>query len=239
MYFLLRAIFLLVFFAQSCSYISTANNAPPKTVNLRSRITVILSTILDFDISITERTTSCLDFNVILEYLENQSITVLGRNLAQNSNYDEIVDIKRAYQMVEELSFHLDYIPLRSPMDILSVLRSIEIGAALERESLAEFAATIEEINELKRYLDENVETLTLFTNHSANMSLPESLTNLFHQAFDEENNLNGKKFPIIGTLRRSVDSLRSRILNTIQSVIRSPAMKEKIADRYSPTDHT
>jgi hypothetical protein len=52
--------------------------------------------------------------------------------------------------------------------------------------------------------------------------------------SFDDEGNLSAEKFTVLGQLRREAESLRGRIVQILQSLLRSQDMKEKIADRYS-----
>ena len=48
--------------------------------------------------------------------------------------------------------------------------------------------------------------------------------------------NLSIEKYKELGKLRRQSATLRARIIQTIETLLRSQDMKEKIADKYVPT---
>eukprot|EP01041_Mallomonas_annulata_P012959 gene12959-27346_t len=201
------------------------------TFSQRSYLTKINCAASELVISIDERTTTCLDFQAILDSIKKNCVTVLGSEMSNSKFYETPQEINFAYAMIDEMSLNLDYIPLRNSMDASTVLKSIEIGSSPEKEDLAKFSETIEEIDQLRIFLEENVNTLSLYTNLSQAMLLPQELIEQFQEAFEDDYQLNGKKFPTIGQLRQQSETLKARIIQTIQNILRSSAFKEKIAD--------
>lgn len=185
----------------------------------------------DMTVSIEDRTNSCLDFEVVVDSVKSNCVTVLGREMFKSRKYSQVIDINHAYMMVDELSFHLDFLPLRSKMDVSGVIRTIELGGAPEREDIQKFSEIIEEISELRTFLEENLKSLTLYVDLAHQMILPEEFVLAFEKAFDDEGNLSGEKYPILKRLRVDQELLKLRIIQTIQNILRSPAMKDKIAD--------
>ena len=185
----------------------------------------------DMKFSIEDRTSTCLDFPVVLDCLKSNCITVLGKDKVGDHYFETVPEIINTYQMVEEMTFQLSYLPLRSSMNIWPVIKAVEINSSPEREELANFAEIIEDVKLLRQYFKENIKSLSLFQDLANELELPIELLEMFENAFEEENNLSGKKFPSIGKLRQQIESLKTRVIHMIQSIIRSPNMKEKIAD--------
>ena len=63
-------------------------------------------------------------------------------------------------------------------------------------------------------------------------MELPSELRTIFEDAFDDEGQLNGDKYPTIGSFRREASVLKGKIVNILNGLLRANEMKEKIADQ-------
>jgi DNA mismatch repair protein MutS2 len=186
--------------------------------------------VLDVDVS--ERTTSCLDFDVILRALRERAVTVLGKNLSGLQAATSAAECVTNYARVEQMFASLEYFPLRTDMNVEPLLRTIEMNSSPpEKRDLAKFSENIETIEELLLYFEENKERLNLLLDLSSRMKLPNELLSVFTNAFDDEGNLNGEKYPEIMRLRKEISSFKSRILQIIQSLLKSQDMKEKLAD--------
>ena len=183
------------------------------------------------DVSVDARTLECLDFQVILDHLVESAVTVQGKRIVTERAKKSATEANLAYSMVESLSYQLNVIPLRTSINVFSVLRQIESGMSPEIEELAEFSGVIEDIIELHEYFRNNEEKLNLFSDLTHQMALPKQLISSFDKAFDENGELNGEKFPIIGQLRRDVTLIRGRIMQIMQNLLRTNDMREKLAD--------
>ena len=178
------------------------------------------------------RTTSCLDFDVILNELRNFTVTSLGKALSSTQISNNANDVSLYYAMVQEITPQIDSIPLRSQMNIWGILRQIEvIGGAPEREDIINFARDIEEVNDIINFIIINQDKLSLFNDIVKQMELPEEIIEFFVDSFDDENNLDPIKYPEIGNLRQKAKSLRVQIISTIKSLLNDSKMKDKLAD--------
>ena len=185
-----------------------------------------------FDVDVSERTTSCLDFDVILRAMRERAVTVLGKNLSGLQAATSAPECVTNYARVEQMFASLEYFPLRTDMNVEPLLRTIEMNSSPpEKRDLAKFSENIETIEELLLYFEENKERLNLLLDLSARMKLPDELLSVFTNAFDDEGNLNGEKYPEIMRLRKEISSFKTRILQIIQSLLKSQDMKEKLAD--------
>jgi dsDNA-specific endonuclease/ATPase MutS2 len=101
-----------------------------------------------------------------------------------------------------------------------------------EREDLANFAENIESLDEVRTYFEANVDKLGLYLELIEQLLLPAPLTVAFKGSFDDEGKLNAEKYPELGRLRQQAEVLRGRIIQTIQTLLRSQEMKEKLSDK-------
>jgi dsDNA-specific endonuclease/ATPase MutS2 len=90
----------------------------------------------------------------------------------------------------------------------------------------------------VKNFFDANMDKLGLFSDLMEDLVLPDVLVEVFKDAFDDDGNLNAEKYKELGKLRRQSATLRARIIQTIETLLRSQDMKEKIADNgYTEMD--
>jgi dsDNA-specific endonuclease/ATPase MutS2 len=185
-----------------------------------------------YTVSIDQRTNECLDFDVILQALREETATILGKEICKERYYQDASVIQLHYSMVDQLSSNLAFFPLRTSINIWPVLRSIELNMSPpEKEDLAEFSQHIEQVMDVQKFLVEYEKELPLFTNMAIEMDLPDDFKELMVDSFDEDGNLNADKYPIIKELRSAAATQRGRILQTIQGLLRSTEMKDKLSD--------
>jgi DNA mismatch repair protein MutS2 len=182
---------------------------------------------LDLD----ERTTSCLDFDVVLGEVESLSITSRGKEMALVSSYVSAEEVSSAYLMVEELMPQLEVVPLRTSMNAWDMLRMIERGTQPERDDMVAFAGVVAEVGELVEFLLESADKMPLTSALAADMLLPMELVESFDGAFDNEGNLSEEKYPGVAELRKTTQLLQASIVQTIKGLLSSPAMADKLAD--------
>lgn len=190
-----------------------------------------------FMVNITERTTTCLDFQVVLDAVKDNTITAIGPKLIDVMNYEnslhtDINIINENYALVDQLIPNMAMIPLHNSMNVWPVLTAIELNTSPpESDELAHFAGIIEEIVTLYKYMIESSDKFTLFASITSSMKLPTALIETFTDAFDDDGNLNGNKYPTIKKLRSDANALKSKIITTIKRLLNSQDMKEKLAD--------
>ena len=190
------------------------------------------STLAAFDVDIVQRTTSCLDFEVILKALKDKSITVLGKTISGQRECQTVEQGVENFGRVEQMFSALEYFPLRNDMNVWPLLRTIELNSSPpEKDDLCKFSESIEQVTEVMNYFEENAERLSLMMDLYARMQLPKELLAVFVKAFDDEGNLNAEKYSEILCLRKKIGSLKMRILQIIQALLKSQDMKEKLAD--------
>jgi hypothetical protein len=145
-----------------------------------------------FDVDIAERTHECLDMQFVLDSLRNSTVTVLGSQISSERMAVDCDSASMNYAMVDEISSVVDFIPLRTKMNVWPLLRVIELNSSPpEQEDLAAFSENIESIYEVKNFFDANMDKLGLFEDLIGTLVLPDVLVEVFKDAFDDDSNLN------------------------------------------------
>ena len=187
------------------------------------------SSLIDID----HRTTSCLDFDVILSQMKESTVTIEGADICIQSYRNTSFECEQLYSMVDQLGSVLGLIPLRTSMNIFPVIKALELNLSPpEKEDLWKFAEHIDHIVELRDFMEHNLNVIPLFTDLVTQMQLPEEFLIAMIGAFDDDGQLSAEKYPIIGNLRRATELLRGKIIQTLRVLLQSQEMKEKIADR-------
>ena len=168
---------------------------------------------------------------MILDELRHNAITILGKESVTGSICETVEEVNLEYAMVEELTSQLGLIPLTSSINIWPLLRQLKMGTPPEIGDLAEFGSIIEEISSVRDFLISNEDKLPLFSDLSHQMRLPEEVVTIFDEAFDEEGDLNGDKYPILGEFKKEIAALKIKIANTMKSLLQDQTLRDKLAD--------
>jgi len=76
-----------------------------------------------FSVNITERTNTCLDFDVILDALRQTAVTTLGKELTNHRYADNLEEARLNYAMVEQIASTLASFPLHNKMNVFPLLQ--------------------------------------------------------------------------------------------------------------------
>lgn len=188
---------------------------------------------------IQRHTYRCLDFDALLEKLRSETVTQLGREHVENSHYPNAKAVTKAYEMLEQLASQLVLLPLRRKLQMIRVLKSIERNQAPpSREDLRTSAEDIDALLILRQFLDENVESLSLFSALSERLHLPKDVVSIFKDSFEPESidpeappRLNSKKYPEIRRCTELIESHRNRIYGILKTLANSAQLKHKLAE--------
>ena len=183
---------------------------------------------------VVQRTHKCLDFGVLTENLQKECKTTLGIQLCGSSSSNVLSTVKQMYEMVAELNNFLEYIPLHSRMDIWKVISAIQNNSAeIERGELAQFSFDMEAVADMQRFLVNHANQLTLFQSHRAFTQLPAVVMDVFNGSFGTDLLLNPDKYPVLRQLQIKIDKHKASIAKTLESLLKSEDMRDKIAERY------
>lgn len=197
---------------------------------LRTRTSLYASRSLS---TVQKRTHECLDYQLIINELASLSKTTLGAQLCKQFHASGVSDANRNYAMVDEISGQLDYLPIRSNLDVWKVVSGIENNTSPpDRSDLVRFSSDMEHIGELHSFFESNAEQFKLFGHLITELALPAAVSETFASSFDHDNNLSIDKYPTIRVLQGGIEALRARITKTIQSLLLLQGMQDKVADR-------
>ena len=181
---------------------------------------------------VEDRTYNCLEFYVVLDAVQNLAQTVKGKEMSGIFSSIDPITVTSNYAKLSQLSEHVDRWPLHTTLDVWDVLQAIEFNQSPpDKNELAQFSIDIDQIVDLCNYLEENNKELNLFQQDLQRMKLPSELVTVFHDAFDSDLNLNEDKYPTIKRLRLQIATLRTRIVQLIQSIMQQQDIKDKMAD--------
>lgn len=118
--------------------------------------------------------------------------------------------------------------------DLKSILSIADQGQVLEGPEILEVATmmnTLENVQLWGKGL-RAVETLDFveLPKMTDCVNVNTTLQELLHNAFDKDGRLSGKTFPMIGQLRAKVRTLKSDILDTLDSLLATPSIASKLA---------
>lgn len=154
-------------------------------------------------VDVDARSNSCLDWKIIVDALIDNTVTVLGAEVCMHRSSASAEVVNMNYAMVDQLSAHLAFLPLRTSMNVWIVLNKLELNMSPpEQEDLFAFNEHIEQIMTLQEFFEFNKDSLSLFTNTTNNLLLPEDFISVMKGAFDDQGNLNAEKYPILQRLR-------------------------------------
>ncbi len=182
---------------------------------------------------VVQRTYTCLDFGVLTENLQKECKTTLGIQLCGSSSSNVLSTVKQMYKMVTELTSFLEYIPIYSRMDVWKVISAIQNNSAeIERGELAQFSFDMEAVSDMQRFLADHADQLTLFQAHRSLTQLPAVVMDVFNGSFGTDLLLNPDKFPVLRQLQTKIDKHKASIAKTLESLLKSGDMRDKIAER-------
>jgi dsDNA-specific endonuclease/ATPase MutS2 len=181
--------------------------------------------------NLKEHSYKCLDFNKLISFIKQETVTALAEEMLGGLIYHDILIIKEQYSMISQLRKFSDMLPLRSKLNINSLLIKVkDSNLSPTPEVLRQFAAALDEILDVKEFLQENQDDLSLFDEIYNGVCLPSSLTSEFHDAFDSHGELNELKFPSIKMLKSSINSLDARIRSTLLTMLRDEGIQSKVS---------
>ena len=114
-----------------------------------------------------------LEFNKVLEMLENYAVTYLGKELVKDLkpsfNKNEVQITLKETEQAEVLTHRIGGIPLGEIDNINVHLRTLEAGGTLSIKQLLDLAKTLKISRELKEYYEKISEIENIDTNRLRN----------------------------------------------------------------------
>jgi hypothetical protein len=136
-----------------------------------------------------KRTLTCLDFQIIIDYLRSNTKTTLGSYTCDQFDSINHNIITSNYAKVNQISSSIIMIPLYSKLNIWPLINAIENNTlSPTREDLARFSFDVDQIVEIHKYFNDNIDKFNLFTSIIKQIKLSLDLINMFHLSFKSSN---------------------------------------------------
>ena len=184
---------------------------------------------------IEQETLNLLEWHRLCQHLATFASTKLGaiasRNLAIPATVKEskylLEQTKEVYQLETDIDCNWTFAGIH---DVGECLERAHIGGFLQGEELLNLATTLAGVRKLRRIIEEKDELVTLQELVSDLRTFPE-LEKEIHYCIDDRGEITERASPELAHIRQKLKSLRTRIQQTLQSIVQrqSSALQETV----------
>lgn len=176
-----------------------------------------------------------LEFNKVLEMLEEYSVTYLGkeviRNLKPSFDKNEVQINLKETEQADILTHRIGGIPLGEIDDINVHLRTLEAGGTLSIKQLLELAKVLKMSRELKEYYEkvseiENVDTNRL-RNYFFDIYKNIVIEDKMFKSIIDENTLDDHASKNLYIIRKNIKQIQNEIKNKLNNYLHSKYLQE------------
>ena len=176
-----------------------------------------------------------LEFNRIKEILAGYCSSGLGRSLVEKLNpLTDISQIKRMLDICSEAKEinSAGGFPLGGLRDIRHLMKKAGVsGTMLEPEELLEMASTIRVAKNLSIFVKKQTEKYPLIAETIRELSTFPNLEEAIANCIDSEGNILDSASPELLRIRKQLITARRRIINLLESMLRSPRYQTAIQE--------
>ncbi len=176
-----------------------------------------------------------LEFNKIKEILAGYCSSGLGRSLAEK--LEPLADISQIESMLSICSEAKDInvaggFPLGGLRDIRHLMKKASVsGAILEPEELLDIAAITRVARNLKTFIKKETEQYPLVAEIISRLSTFPHLEEAIADCIDPEGSILDSASPQLLKIRKQLTTARRRIINLLESILRSPKYQTAIQE--------
>ena len=176
-----------------------------------------------------------LEFNRIKEILAGYCSSGLGKSLVEE--LEPLTDISRIERVLDICSEAKEInavggFPLGGLQDIRHLMKKASVsGSILEPEELLDVAATIRVARNLKVFVKKEAEQYPLIAEIINELSTFPELEEAIANCIDSEGNIQDSASPQLLRIRKQLTTARNRIINLLESILRSPRYKTAIQE--------
>jgi DNA mismatch repair protein MutS2 len=178
---------------------------------------------------VDERTMRVLEFSRVTERLASYTVTARGRELAEtlrpSADPDEVV--RRLALTTEARNLRSDgEVPLRGTSDLREMLGRARIGSVLQPGDLLALRDTLAAIRQVKHFILARGDRIPLLAEEAASMKTFEALEEVLRRTIADDGAVLDSASADLGRLRRGQQSAHSRIRESLDDLLRSPAAR-------------
>lgn len=176
-----------------------------------------------------------LEFNKVLEMLENYAVTYLGKEMVKNLkpsfNKNEVQINLKETEQADILTHRIGGIPLGEIDNINVHLRTLEAGGTLSIKQLLELAKVLKMSRELKEYYEkvseiENVDTNKL-RNYFFDIYTNVVIEDKMFKSIIDENTLDDHASKNLYIIRKNIKQIQNEIKNKLNNYLHSKYLQE------------
>lgn len=176
-----------------------------------------------------------LEFNKVLEMLENYAVTYLGKEMVKNLkpsfNKNEVQINLKETEQADILTHRIGGIPLGEIDNINVHLRTLEAGGTLSIKQLLDLAKTLKISRELKEYYEKISEIENIDTNRLRNYFF-DIYTNIviedkMFKSIIDENTLDDHASKNLYIIRKNIKQIQNEIKNKLNNYLHSKYLQE------------
>lgn len=176
-----------------------------------------------------------LEFNKVLEMLENYAVTYLGKEMVKNLkpsfNKNEVQITLKETEQADVLTHRIGGIPLGEIDNINVHIRTLEAGGTLSIKQLLDLAKTLKISRELKEYYEKVSEIENIDTNRLRNYFF-DIYTNIviedkMFKSIIDENTLDDHASKNLYIIRKNIKQIQNEIKNKLNNYLHSKYLQE------------
>ncbi len=188
-----------------------------------------------------DRTLSALDWSAVLQALSTHARTMRGAAAAGVPRFCETLDeVRETYAAVvelRELEAVGERVPVGAVTDIAALLERTERGLTLEGAELQAVASCLDALVHLRTWVEEREAEIPRLRLLSMPIEVDGELHGVLSRSFDtgsppELGGLSGREYPELARLHAKVESLRSRIRSTLDTLVKT-TLGDALQDQY------
>ncbi|MFZ5476435.1 MAG: endonuclease MutS2 [Myxococcota bacterium] len=180
------------------------------------------------------RTLAALDWDAVCTALAEHARTSRGAAAARSAPlYANAGAVREAYEAVEEVRavWHDgDDPPVGGVGDVAAAVDRAHRGVVLDPGELREVDATARALDALARWCEPRGGRLAAL---AAPISIDPGLLEELRGAFDATGALSARRWPELGQLRQRIATLKDRVRDTLEDILKSPDWEDLLQDRF------
>lgn len=170
-----------------------------------------------------------LEFSKVAERLASYAATARGRELAEalepSTDPDDVA--RRLAVTTEAEILRADgEVPLRGTSDLREMLGRARIASVLQPPDLLALRDTLAAIRQVKHFIVAREDRVPLLADEAASMATFERLEETLQRTIADDGTLLDTASPDLGRLRRAQQSAHTRIRESLDDLLRSPAAR-------------
>lgn len=176
-----------------------------------------------------------LEFDKVKNMLASKAATPLGKEAALALQIESSFEkVKRLQQETFEALYILDSgkrFPFGGAHNITADVKRAEIGGILDTEALMKIMTTAAAVRQVKQFIVDNAEMLTVLKEYADNMQVFTRLEKQIDSVVDEHGEIKDSASPKLSGLRNAIVVSKNRVKEKLDSILHDPNYQKYFQD--------